>query len=211
MKSLATFLILISGFLTPIFSRNGQVSAPPPPPILAQPSQGATNVSITKQLLWSPEAAADSNRYQIATDSLFAKVVIDGKVKAGTGEYPTIGPLQYSTTYYWHVNAIAYISGEQGAYSATWHFTTVASTAINPPGYSFKRISTTNSDVLKFVLPQKSLVELRIFDSKGSEVKILMNEVHEKGTYSVHLPKKFLNPSYFLKFNAGGFHKVLKL
>ena len=121
--------MLLFGFLIPVFSRNEQVFAPPPPPILADPTQGATNVPITKRLVWEPLVAADSNHYQVATDSLFSKIVVDGKIRGGGGEtYPTVGPLQYSTTYYWHVNS----SNPQGVgpYSATFHFTTVASEVV---------------------------------------------------------------------------------
>ena len=186
------------------------LAAPPPPPILYQPAQGAINVPITKQLIWSPEGFADSNHYQVATDSLFSKIVVDGKIRGGGGEtYPTIGPLQYNTTYYWHVNS----SNPQGVgpYSATFHFTTVASTAINPPGYSAYRLTISNGDILRFSIPQKSAVQIQVFNSKGIVVKTLMNEKREKGYYSVPLPKGYLNNGYFLKFKTDGFRKVLRL
>jgi hypothetical protein len=87
----------------------------------------------------------------------------------------------------------------------------VKSTAINPVKVSLQRLSLQNGDVLKFSLPQTSPVRIRIYDSKGVVVKTLVNETRAKGSYTIPLPKEFLDGFYLLDFTAGGFHKVMPI
>ncbi|MBM2841150.1 MAG: Por secretion system C-terminal sorting protein [Bacteroidetes bacterium] len=96
--------------------------APPPPPDLLSPPNGGTGVSITPTLAWNPSAGATSYRLQVATDSLFANLVVDNSAITTTSS--VVGPLNYLTRYFWHVRAQN--SGGNSTYSTRWSFTTVA-------------------------------------------------------------------------------------
>jgi parallel beta-helix repeat protein len=99
---------------------------PPDPPNLVTPPDGAVDVSLTPILVWSGDG--DTFRVQIASDSAFGSLVDTGLVS--TTEYVVgTGTLDYSTTYFWRVNASN--QGGTSDFSAAWSFTTEAASA--PP------------------------------------------------------------------------------
>ncbi len=95
--------------------------APPPAPTLVSPANGSTNQPTSLTLNWNPASGAVSYRTQIATDSLFAALVLDDSTNTTTTR--PVDSLSNSTLYYWRVNAKN--SGGTSAYSAVWKFTTV--------------------------------------------------------------------------------------
>ncbi|MCC6726514.1 MAG: proprotein convertase P-domain-containing protein, partial [Saprospiraceae bacterium] len=64
---------------------------------------------------------------QVATDAGFANIVINAANIGGNSYTPTT-PLASNTTYYWHVRGINQCGN--GAYSATWSFTTSNNTCL---------------------------------------------------------------------------------
>ena len=193
-----------------IHARETQV-ATPGTPVLAQPSQGDTNVPVVVQLVWAPVCSADTNRYQIATDSVFNTIKIDGRIM-GCASYPVVGPLANSTVYYWRVNSINHkdTAGSISPWSAIWHFRTAAATSISPLQKPLKLLEISNG-ALQFSLTQKSPVKIQIIDSKGAAVKTLVNETRGEGAYVVPVPKEFLDGFYLLDFTAGKYHKVMPI
>jgi outer membrane protein OmpA-like peptidoglycan-associated protein len=98
------------------------VPAPPLPPVLAMPTNGATGVATIPTLIWNASSGATSYRLQASTDSTFASTTAD-QSGITTTSYSLSG-LATGTTYYWHVNATN--SAGTSAYSTTWSFTTGA-------------------------------------------------------------------------------------
>lgn len=97
------------------------VPAPPPPPTLQTPPNGATGVSLTPLLNWSDVFGATSYRVQLSTSNGFGTLVIDEFVSISEYSVPT-GALSGGVTYYWRVYSINI--GGQGSPSAVFNFTT---------------------------------------------------------------------------------------
>ncbi|MGA9364840.1 MAG: LamG-like jellyroll fold domain-containing protein [Bacteroidota bacterium] len=118
--------------------------APPPAPALVLPLDGQTGISIIPMILWSPVSGAISYRLQVSRNSGFdsSAIVFDSTL---TSNGLMVGPLQYSTTYYWHVNATGYCN--PSAWTSTWSFTTQAlppppQPALSSPANSSAGVST---------------------------------------------------------------------
>src|SRR5690606_1217644 len=72
------------------------------------------------------------------------------------------------------------------------------------------------STIIRYSVPQRSKVTLKVFDALGREVAELVNEVKESGTYSVEFNADDQNHNlasgvYFYSFNAEGFTLTKKL
>ncbi len=128
--------------------------APPGPPTLSQPPNNSTDQPSTPILRWNLVLFSSSYQLKVATDSLFATLVVDDSV--GGGAIQRMVNLQPQTKYYWRVQARN--AGGLGASSATWNFTTQfppsqASLVFPAPGavvaddsvqFLWNRVATTN-------------------------------------------------------------------
>lgn len=98
-------------------------TVPPPPPAvaLASPPDATGNVPLNPTMAWHPFVGAISYHLQISKFPSFTPCAVD-QVGITDTSYNASG-LEYITGYYWRVNA-SNASGE-GAWSASWYFTTV--------------------------------------------------------------------------------------
>jgi hypothetical protein len=108
--------------------------AAPASPSLASPSNGATGISTSPTLSWSPSAGATSYRLQVSIDSNFSALALNQS--AITGSSYAVSGLGNGTTYYWRIDATN--SGGTSEWSSTWSFTTVLAiptppTLVSPP------------------------------------------------------------------------------
>jgi chitodextrinase len=104
------------------------VSAPPNPPILLSPSDGAVDVPLEAILEWN--GTAEDFEVEVASDAGFVDVVFSPGTVATTIGLPA-GTLLHATEYYWRVrgnNALG-----PGDFSAAFQFTTVAAPDTIPP------------------------------------------------------------------------------
>ncbi len=103
-------------------------SAPPDPPILLSPSQGALNVPLQATLQWS--GTADNFDVQVATDPGFLNVVFSTNTTSTTIILPP-GILLHDTDYSWRVRGNNAFGA--GGFSAAFVFKTVAPPDTIPP------------------------------------------------------------------------------
>ncbi|MFA5033106.1 MAG: T9SS type A sorting domain-containing protein [bacterium] len=69
-----------------------------------------------------------------------------------------------------------------------------------------------NSMTIKYGLPEKANVSLRLYDISGRMVKTLYSEIQEKGYHTVNIRKgEFPKGVYFIKFAAGNYKETKKL
>jgi hypothetical protein len=68
------------------------------------------------------------------------------------------------------------------------------------------------STTIKFSIPQSSNVTLRIFNTLGQEVSILINQNMESGVHTINFDASELNSGiYFYRLDAGQFTEVRKM
>ncbi len=75
----------------------------PKAPLLASPNNGTLGVLRNPTLCWDSSKSADTYRLQVAVDTNFTTLVFNDSTL--TTFCKQIGPLLYSKTYYWRVNA----------------------------------------------------------------------------------------------------------
>ncbi len=96
--------------------------APPPAPVLASPTSGATGVSTDPTLDWNASIGATAYEVQVSVDPAYSTMLIDSAGVVGTSL--TLTGLADSTLYYWHVKASN--SGGSSSYSSNSSFKTLA-------------------------------------------------------------------------------------
>ncbi len=68
------------------------------------------------------------------------------------------------------------------------------------------------STTINYQLPEAGLVSLRIFDLMGREVKTLVNEIKEKGSYNISFEASSLSSGvYFYQLRAGDYVSIKKM
>ena len=104
-------------------------------PILFSPPNGATDISLTPNILWNYEVSATLYRLQISTDSIFGTPTLDSVL---TTPWATItvpqGVLTPHQKYYWRVNMLFF--GQTGPWSEIWNFTTGSNIPNSPALFS---------------------------------------------------------------------------
>jgi parallel beta-helix repeat protein len=103
-------------------------SAPPDPPTLLLPADGAIDVPLEATLEWA--GTADDFDLEVATDPGFVDVVYSSNATATTVTLPP-GTLLYETAYYWHVRGNN--SFGAGEFATAFAFTTAAAPDVTPP------------------------------------------------------------------------------
>jgi len=69
-----------------------------------------------------------------------------------------------------------------------------------------------DSTKIKYCLPEKTKVNLSVYNSDGEKVKQLVNQVQEAGTYETTLDGyEFKNGFYYYRFEAGSFIENRKM
>ncbi len=99
------------------------IPAPPPPPTLLTPANGATGVSLTPTLTWQTLAGGVTFHVQIATDNTFNNTIFDSTEITPAQITVPPGILGGLITYYWRVSAKN--TGGEGIFSTIFHFTTI--------------------------------------------------------------------------------------
>ncbi len=138
-----------------------------PPPAGASPADGATGVSTSPTLQWTPSAGAASYRLQVATDPDFSNRVYDNGNLTSTSQ--ALSGLAAGTTYYWRVSAAA--AGVVSPWSQTRGFTTAAKARrphlkLTPGNLDFGDIPLQQTRTLALIISNDGDDTLRIADIK---------------------------------------------
>lgn len=99
----------------------GRLGEPEVPTLSSRPN-GSINQPTFLTLRWQRDLNATAYRCQLGADSLFTTIISDTTL-ADTGRF--IGPLSYSTTYYWRIRSMNEFG--ESDWSAFWRFTTIPS------------------------------------------------------------------------------------
>ena len=189
----------------------------PAAPVLVSPANGATLVATNPLLDWNTSATAESYRVQVSTDSGFTSTVYDSSnITITQFRIPNNG-LNINTTYYWRVNATNV--GGTGPYSTVFNFTTGA-TNISGNNEIPKEFRLYNSypnpfnpsTKIKFDIPKSALVKIVIYNVLGKELKTLVNEKLDAGSYEVDWDATdYSSGVYFYKLITDEYVNVKKM
>jgi len=191
----------------------------PSSPLLISPPLNAYNISLTPELVWENLGSSIIQYHtQISTNVGFTNIVLDSSGLFQNSFTVPSGILAYNTMYFWRVRALN--STGWGPYSQKWLFRTVVSNIKNTsseipkenllfPNYPNPFNSMTN---VKFQILKHGNVSLKVFDILGKEVKTLLNEDLQPGTYEVKFDAGDL-PSgvYFYRLSANNYIFTKKL
>jgi len=203
-------IVNVSGRLTVL-------SELPGVPSLISPEDNAVSVSILPTFTWGTPINATVYRLQIAKDSGFGNLIVNDSTITDTSETITTS-LEELTKYYWRVSA-KNISGTS-AFSNTRSFTTRDTTTNleEEPGISdfvlyqnhpnpFNPVTS-----IKYRIPIRSHVTLKVFAITGNELAVLVNREQDAGFYEVNF-NGANNPSgvYFYEINTGKYRSYRKM
>jgi hypothetical protein len=188
--------------------KDGRITySPPPAPVLIASANGEIVKSTTLTLCWKPSARASSYQLQVATSPDFGSELVanDPTIIDPVQE---VGPLSLDVTYYWRVRA----SNASGIsdWSEIWQFTTSqvvgVSEEVNIPLIFSLNQNYPNpfnpSTTIKYALPYRSQVKLKIFNILGQIVKELINIEQTAGYKSVIWNANVSSGLYFYRIEA---------
>ena len=134
-------------------------------PALSSPPDGTVDAPLALTLHWLESPEALTYHLQLATDVLFGNLVIDQSGIAAL-EWPVSG-LDANTTYFWRVSATTPLG--DGAWSTTWHFTTM-----DIPVYSPQLIAPPNGAEGQSTMPE--LQWMAVSKADAYEVEVASDE-----------------------------------
>ncbi len=69
-----------------------------------------------------------------------------------------------------------------------------------------------SNTIIKYCIPYKSSVQLKIFNENGDELEVLLNEVKNPGTYEITISTKgFPDGNYMYLLNTEKFSKIKRM
>jgi len=189
-------------------------------PILSSPSANETILTLTPTLVWS--AISDATNYGVYIRDVQTNVlVVDNNCATNTNSYtvPT-GYLSANNKYKWNVQANVNCGSCVSAYATAQYFQIgpigiKQETEIRPTEYSLSQNFPNPfnpSTTITFDLPVSGIVQIKVYDVLGREIKTLLNEFKNAGRYNVEFNAGYLQSgTYFYKFTSGEFTQIKKL
>ncbi|MBK7260182.1 MAG: carbohydrate binding domain-containing protein [Ignavibacteriae bacterium] len=177
-------------------------------PVLLLPLNGSVSAATTQNFVWNRGVAGVTKYwFEIATDSLFtAGRSVDSSL---TDTTKNVSGLTLASTYYWRVRAGN--AGGWGPLSSTWRvrisLTSVAENRTTPTTVTLDQNYPNPfnpSTTIRYSLPAKASVQLKVFNLLGVEVAELANGEQEAGYHEIRFNAESL-PSgmYFYRLQAG--------
>jgi hypothetical protein len=189
----------------------------PESPTLVSPLNGSTEVATNPTMNWNTSKGASTYRLQVSTSTSFNPVVFEDSTISATKQ--EIGPLINNTDYYWRV--LAKNSNGSSTWSPVWSFTTGTSTSVEQisteiPAEFYLGNNYPNpfyqSTSIVYSIPSKAKVILTLFDTRGREIAILVNEEQIAGKYEVKVDRsKLPGGIYFYRMQVGEYSETRKM
>lgn len=188
-----------------------------PLPVLISPPNNTNNLSVTPTLNWSEIIGVINYLVQISPLSNFSVITDSATVTSNQRIVPS-GKLQPNTTYFWRVRATNIVG--TGVWTEAWSFGT-ASVGINQISSELPAVFNlyqnypnpfNPSTKVKFDVPEKSFVSLKIYNTNGKEIANLYNGIINVGTFELNWnAANFSAGVYFLRFNSEKYSAIKKL
>jgi len=188
-------------------------------PILYEPSDHAViRQADTVTLRWTGKGMYNSFHVQISTDSTFSTVLKEVNTNLSSW---TLTGLSGDTSYFWQVNAM--LGSYTSPWSGIWRFDlrdspSAVSGSLNglPTGYSLSQNFPNpfyHSTRISFLLNEADFITLKIYDQAGREIRTLVCEMMDRGSYHVDLHAQGLAGGfYYYRMETGrGFAQTRKL
>ncbi len=175
--------------------------------LLLNPINNSTGISTTAEFIWEGTPGAAFYEVQISYDSIFTKILSTFTDLKDTSI--VIDNLLNGTMYFWRVKTVDLAGFEK--WSDPWNFTT-EELLINFTLYQNYPNPFNPKTRIKYDLPTKEFVKLKIYDIIGEEIVTLINEEQTPGKYEVEFDGSNLSSGvYFYKIEAGEFVETKKL
>ena len=179
------------------------VIQPPDAVNLVSPENEAVDVAIEPTLEWEPAERAESYHLQLSGNSDFDNMVANDSTVTESS-LSLADSLQEDTTYWWRVKAEN--TGGSSDWSDSWSFTTQTITSSEEPdelpddlilkqNYPNPFNSAT---VIEFVLPESGEVSLKIYDTVGRKVEVLIDGSVEAGQHQVTFEAENLTSGVYI-------------
>ena len=163
-----------------------------------------SNNQIT--LRWTSSYKIHNYRFQLSYDSLFHNLIIDERNIFDTSY--TLKNLDYNKVYYWRASSITKYWDD--------HFFEPQKIKTGSPNnyilYQNYPNPFNNQTIISFDVPNKSFIELNLFDVLGRKIKTLLNEQKEVGSHKHFLSNDNLASGvYILNLKSVGFSQSIKI
>jgi endo-1,4-beta-xylanase len=211
----STYLRLFDGTERPALQWLRSYVVPPLTPKLISPVASVTGIPRNAKLVWHSSETAAVYGIQIATDSLFTSIVLDG---SATDTLVKSFPLDSNKKFFWHVNAAN--DRDTSEYSTTASFTTgnqiaaVKESAEISKGFLLAQNFPNPfnpATQIKYSIPQNSYVSLKVFTLLGIEVATLFEGVRQPGNYEVTFDAgKLASGIYLYRLSSNNFVETKK-
>ncbi len=201
------------------------------------PANNSENIPVDiGTLVWEDPGNSDEHVILFSTDSLslltYGPVIseisenLHYEFVNGPNDYIDIDDffgqptsLSLNTKYYWKVYSVC-SRGRIVTETPIWNFTTQISTGINisneiPTEYNlFQNFPNpfNPTTMIKYSVPTREFVSLKIYDVLGNEIADLVNENKEAGNYEVSFDaSNYPSGLYIYSITAGSFNQVRKM
>jgi hypothetical protein len=191
--------------------------AQPASPVLSEPPDLTSNVSLTPRFEW--DVVSGATKYHIEIKEGDILIEADDELEDAFFDVDPTMPLDKGTTYTWKVRA--YDPTGWGDWSDIWSFTTTTGDQLlfennnHPNTYAlYQNYPNPFNPVtlIRYDIPKASFVTIVIFDLLGREVTKLVNDKKPAGRYEAEWNGGFV-PSgvYIYKIKAGDFVDTKKM
>jgi photosystem II stability/assembly factor-like uncharacterized protein len=188
-----------------------------PLPVLISPPNNSNNVPLTTALVWSNISGVSNYLVQVSPLSNFSVIVDSATVTLNQRIIPS-GKLLANTTYFWRVRATNSVG--TGPWTDAWYFGTTV-VGINqisnevPAKYNLYQNypNPFNPETkIKFDVPEKAFVTLKIYDISGKEIANLFSGLVSAGKFETRWNAADNSTGiYFLKLSSEKYSAVKKL
>jgi hypothetical protein len=169
------------------FTTAGTATQAPAAPQLVSPANDSSDVPVSRSLWWDLSPGAIAYNVQLSTSADFASTIIN---RTGITETSTaFAGLAAATKHYWRVQGTN--SAGPGAWSPTWSFTTLATSASVDVATAGEEVRLEQNipdpfnatTTVRYFLPRSGHAAVALYDMRGAEVATLLDADVDAGEH----------------------------